>query len=174
MIISIISCISKSNRAIGYQNRLLYHIKSDMTRFRELTTGHTIIMGRKTYESLPNGALPNRKNIVISSTIDEIPGCEVYPSLERAIYAEASDVLYMTKEDSWTASNREVFIIGGESIYKEALPHASKLYLTIVEDQESKGDAFFPDFDLSEWEETEKMTKTENGLVFTFLTLEKK
>ena len=56
--ISIIACISKDNRAIGYQNRLLYHLPSDMVRFRELTTGHTIVMGRKTFESLPNGALP--------------------------------------------------------------------------------------------------------------------
>ena len=64
--ISIIACISKDNRAIGYQNRLLYHLPSDMVRFRELTTGHTIVMGRKTFESLPNGALPYRRNIVVS------------------------------------------------------------------------------------------------------------
>ena len=173
MIISIIACIAKSNRAIGYQNRLLYHIPSDMTRFRELTTGHTIIMGKKTYESLPHGALPNRKNIVISSTLDKLPGCEVYPSFERAIHSESSDVLYMSKEDSWAASNQEIFIIGGESIYKEALPLASKLYLTMVEGPSPAGDAFFPTIDLSEWKETEKEMRNENDLSFTFLTLER-
>ena len=83
--LSIIACISQTNRAIGYQNRLLYHIKSDLTRFRELTTGHTIIMGRKTYESLPNGALPHRRNIVVSNSMKEMEGCEVYPNLEAAL-----------------------------------------------------------------------------------------
>ena len=78
--LSIIACISKVHRAIGYKNRLLYAIPSDMTRFRMLTTGHTIIMGRKTFESLPNGALPNRRNIVISKTREQITGCEVYTS----------------------------------------------------------------------------------------------
>lgn len=85
--LSIIACISKVHRAIGYKNRLLYAIPSDMTRFRMLTTGHTIIMGRKTFESLPNGALPNRRNIVISKTREQITGCEVYTSLEEALAA---------------------------------------------------------------------------------------
>ena len=84
---SIIASISKVHRAIGYKNRLLYAIPSDMTRFRMLTTGHTIIMGRKTFESLPNGALPNRRNIVISKTREQITGCEVYTSLEEALAA---------------------------------------------------------------------------------------
>ena len=90
--LSIISCISKEHRAIGYKNRLLYAIPSDMTRFRELTTGHTIIMGRKTFESLPNGALPNRRNIVISKTREQITGCEVYTSLEEALAARKESV----------------------------------------------------------------------------------
>lgn len=183
--ISIIACIAKGNRAIGYQNRLLYHIKSDMTRFRELTTGHTIIMGRKTYESLPNGALPKRRNIVVSKTlqnqlddngfpsISPIPNCEVYPSLEEAINAAIPSHFFSEKEESWMTSNEEIFIIGGESIYKEAMPLASKLYLTIVEDQEPKGDAFFPAYNLSEWKVAEKEMRNENDLSFTFLTLEK-
>lgn len=74
--LSIIACISKDNRAIGYQNRLLYHLPSDMVRFRELTTGHTIVMGRKTFESLPNGALPHRRNIVVSKSLKEIDGAK--------------------------------------------------------------------------------------------------
>lgn len=89
--LSIIACISKVHRAIGYQNRLLYAIPSDMTRFRMLTTGHTIIMGRKTFESLPNGALPNRRNIVISKTKEQITGCEVFSSLEEALAARKEE-----------------------------------------------------------------------------------
>lgn len=89
--LSIIACISKVHRAIGYKNRLLYAIPSDMTRFRMLTTGHTIIMGRKTFESLPNGALPNRRNIVISKTREQITGCEVFSSLEEALAARKEE-----------------------------------------------------------------------------------
>ena len=131
--ISIIACISKDNRAIGYQNRLLYHLPSDMVRFRELTMGHTIVMGRKTFESLPNGALPYRRNIVVSKSLKEIDGAEVYPTLKEALRAAQGDTLSAPKEDTGIASPEEIFIIGGESIYRQALPAARKLYLTIVD-----------------------------------------
>ena len=157
--LSIIACISKVHRAIGYKNRLLYAIPSDMTRFRMLTTGHTIIMGRKTFESLPNGALPHRHNIVISKTREQIAGCEVYASLEEALEAR--------KE----AAEDECFIIGGASIYEQALPFADKLYLTIVEKEPEHADTFFPEINPAEWEVTEKEMRNENGLPFTFLTL---
>ena len=160
--LNIIACISKKHRAIGYQNRLLYAIPSDMTRFRMLTTGHTIIMGRKTFESLPNGALPQRRNIVISKTIEQIAGCEVYTSLEEALAAR--------KE----AAEDECFIIGGASIYEQALPFADKLYLTIVEKEPEHADTFFPEINPAEWEVTEKEMRNENGLPFTFLTLYRK
>lgn len=160
--LNIIACISKKHRAIGYQNRLLYAIPSDMTRFRMLTTGHTIIMGRKTFESLPNGALPNRRNIVISKTIEQIAGCEVFASLEEALEAR--------KE----AAEEECFIIGGASIYEQALPFADKLYLTIVEKEPEAADTFFPEINPAEWEVTEKEMRNENGLPFTFLTLYRK
>ena len=160
--LNIIACISKKHRAIGYQNRLLYAIPSDMTRFRMLTTGHTIIMGRKTFESLPNGALPNRRNIVISKTREQITGCEVYTSLEEALEAR--------KE----AAEDECFIIGGASIYEQALPFADKLYLTIVEKEPEHADTFFPEINPAEWEVTEKEMRNENGLPFTFLTLYRK
>ena len=159
---SIIACISKKHRAIGYQNRLLYAIPSDMTRFRMLTTGHTIIMGRKTFESLPNGALPNRHNIVISKTREQITGCEVFASLEEALAG--------SKE----AAEEEYFIIGGASIYEQALPFADKLYLTIVEKEPEHADTFFPEINPAEWEVTEKEMRNENGLPFTFLTLYRK
>ncbi|MBD9016260.1 MAG: dihydrofolate reductase [Prevotella sp.] len=168
--LSIIACISQNNRAIGYQNRLLYHIKSDLTRFRELTTGHTIIMGRKTYESLPNGALPHRRNIVVSRSMQEMEGCEVYPNLDAALKAAESP--------------QEIFIIGGESIYRQSLPAAHKLYLTVVDDTTvndaainatpQQADAFFPEINPEEWELIEKEMRNENGLSFSFLTYLKK
>ena len=169
--LSIIACISQTNRAIGYQNRLLYHIKSDLTRFRELTTGHTIIMGRKTYESLPNGALPHRRNIVVSNSMKEMEGCEVYPNLEAALKAAEG-------------KTEETFIIGGESIYRQSLPAAHKLYLTVVDDTTvndaainatpQQADAFFPEINPKEWKLIEKEMRNENGLSFSFLTYFKK
>lgn len=159
--LSIIACISKTNRAIGYQNRLLYHIKSDLTRFRELTTGHAIIMGRKTYESLPNGALPHRRNIVVSNSMKEMEGCEVYPNLEAALKAAEG-------------KTEETFIIGGESIYRQSLPAAHKLYLTVVDDAPQQADAFFPEINPKEWKLIEKEMRNENGLSFSFLTYLKK
>ena len=157
--ISIIACISR-NRAIGYQNQLLYHIKSDMARFKKLTMGHTIIMGRKTFESLPHGALPHRHNVVVSQSQKEILGCQVVGDLEEAIKTIQAN----------THPADEVFIIGGESIYRQALPYASHLYLTIVEDEAEQADAFFPEIDLQEWRVTEKEIRNENGLAFSFLT----
>lgn len=159
--LSIIACISQTNRAIGYQNRLLYHIKSDLTRFRELTTGHTIIMGRKTYESLPNGALPHRRNIIVSSSMKEMEGCEVYPNLEAALKAAEG-------------KTEETFIIGGESIYRQSLHAAHKLYLTVVDDAPQQADAFFPEINPKEWKLIEKEMRNENGLSFSFLTYLKK
>ena len=174
--LSIIACISQTNRAIGYQNRLLYHIKSDLTRFRELTTGHAIIMGRKTYESLPNGALPHRRHIVVSRSMKEMEGCEVYPNLDAALKAAEG-------------KTEETFIIGGESIYRQSLPVARKLYLTVVDDTTvndaevndaaidatpQQADAFFPEINPEEWELIEKEMRNENGLSFSFLTYLKK
>ena len=169
--LSIIACISQTNRAIGHQNRLLYHIKSDLTRFRELTTGHAIIMGRKTYESLPNGALPHRRNIVVSRSMKEMEGCEVYPNLEAALKAAEG-------------KTEETFIIGGESIYRQSLPVARKLYLTVVDDTTvndaainatpQQADAFFPEINPKEWKLIEKEMRNENGLSFSFLTYLKK
>lgn len=168
--ISIIACISKDNRAIGYQNRLLYHLPSDMVRFRELTTGHTIVMGRKTFDSLPNGALPRRRNIIVSKSLKEIDGAEVYPSLEEALRAAQGDTLPAPKENTGIASPEEIFIIGGESIYRQALPAARKLYLTLVDKKPEQADTFFPAINNSAWEVTEKEMRNENGLSFSFLT----
>ena len=174
--LSIIACISQTNRAIGYQNRLLYHIKCDLTRFRELTTGHAFIMGRKTYESLPHGALPHRRNIVVSHNLKELEGCEVYPSLKEAVEAaeKAADTARKPAAAPCPISNEEIFIIGGESIYRQILPEAHKLYLTVVDDTPQQADAFFPEINAEEWELIEKEMRNENDVSFSFLTYLKK
>ncbi|MBO5586489.1 MAG: dihydrofolate reductase, partial [Prevotella sp.] len=95
MMINIIAAVAQNN-AIGYQNKLLYWLPNDLKRFKQLTTGHTIIMGRKTFDSLPKGALPNRRNVVISRTVQSLPGCDVYPSLDEALsHCEADEDIYI-------------------------------------------------------------------------------
>ncbi|MBR6030915.1 MAG: dihydrofolate reductase [Bacteroidaceae bacterium] len=135
--VTIISAIAENN-AIGLKGKLLYWLPADLRRFKALTTGHTIIMGRKTFESLPKGALPNRRNIVLSRSKQDFPDAERFASLEEAL-ASCSP-----KED--------VYIIGGASVYAEALPLTDRLCLTEVHDMPAEADAFFPAFDRSEWE----------------------
>ena len=134
--ISIIAAIAQ-NMAIGNDNKLLYWLPNDLKRFKALTTGHTIIMGRKTFDSLPKGALPNRRNVVLSRSLTEIAGCEVYQSLENALQQ--------------CAANEEIYIIGGASVYEQALPLADRLCLTEVHDTPKEADAFFPD--ITGWRE---------------------
>ncbi|MBQ9523746.1 MAG: dihydrofolate reductase [Bacteroidaceae bacterium] len=136
--ISIIAAVAQ-NMAIGYQNKLLYWLPNDLKRFKALTTGHTIIMGRKTFESLPKGALPNRRNVVLTRSQITFPGAEVYPSLQAALAS--------------CAPEEDVYIIGGASVYKEALPLADRLCLTEIQDTPEQADAFFPQFSLKEWKE---------------------
>lgn len=131
-----IAAVAK-NGAIGFENKLIYWLPNDLKRFKALTTGHTIVMGRNTYDSLPKGALPNRRNIVLSRTITELPGCDVYPSLQEALDSCQPD--------------EEVYIIGGARVYAEAMPLADRLCLTLVDDEPRDADAFFPDF--SQWKE---------------------
>lgn len=137
--ISIIAAVAKNN-AIGYKNKLLYWLPNDLKRFKSLTTGATIIMGRKTFESLPNGALPNRKNIVISRSVKALPGCECYPSLETA--------LDNCKQDEY------IYIIGGGKIYSQAIDFADRLCMTEIDDIPDNADTFFPDY--SDWHETSR------------------
>lgn len=139
MNISIIVAIAE-NRAIGFENKLLYWLPNDLKRFKALTTGHTIIMGRKTFESLPKGALPNRRNIVLSRQDIEFIGAERYASLEDAL--------------AQCQNEEEVFIIGGASVYQEAMPLADKLCVTHIDDTPVQADAFFPEIDPSVWKVT--------------------
>lgn len=147
--ISIIVAIAENN-AIGYKNKLIYWLPNDLKRFKALTTGNTIIMGRKTFESLPKGALPNRRNIVISRSAqaDAFPGAECYPTLEAAI--EAAKTGYTLNGETST----EVYIIGGASVYEQALAFADRLCLTYIYDTPDDADTFFPTFDKNEWKET--------------------
>lgn len=130
--ISIIAAVAR-NRAIGYRNKLLYWLPDDLRRFKQLTTGHTIIMGRRTFESLPKGALPNRRNIVLSRGSSDFPGCERFASLKEAL-VHCKD-------------NEEVFIIGGASVYGQAMPIADRLCLTEIDDVPENADAFFPPYE---------------------------
>ena len=136
MNISIIVAVAQ-NHAIGFENKLIYWLPNDLKRFKALTTGHTIIMGRKTFESLPKGALPNRRNIVLSRQDIEFAGAERYPSLEAALAQCTND--------------EEVFIIGGASVYEQALPLADRLCLTEIADTPEQADAFFPDYTQGGW-----------------------
>lgn len=146
---SIIVAIAENN-AIGYDNKLIYWLPNDLKRFKALTTGNTIIMGRRTFESLPKGALPNRRNIVLSRTADAtaFPGADLFPSLDAAL-ADCTQRAACGDEQS-----NEVFIIGGASVYAEAMKIADRLCLTYIYNKPEKADTFFPSFDASEWKET--------------------
>ena len=117
------------NRAIGKDNRLPWHISEDLQRFKKLTTGHTVLMGRRTYASIGK-PLPGRRNVVLSRS--PLPGVETYTSLDAALGALADQEL--------------VFVIGGGEVYAQALERADELFLTIV-DREVEADTFFPPFE---------------------------
>lgn len=139
--ISIIVAIAK-NHAIGKDNLLLWHIPADLKRFKKITTGRQVIMGRLTYLSLPVRPLPNRTNIVITDNPEEkFDGCVMVNSIEAAL--------------ALCNENEESFIIGGGSVYRQFLPHANKLYLTLV-DKDFEADTFFPEIDHSQWQLIER------------------
>ena len=142
--VTIIAAVAE-NRAIGLNGKLLYWLPADLKRFKALTTGHTIIMGRKTFESLPKGALPNRRNVVLTRSKQTFEGAETFPSLSDAL---ASCNLPL----KGAGGSEDVYIIGGASVYAEALPLADRLCLTEVHDTPAEADAFFPAFNPDEWE----------------------
>jgi dihydrofolate reductase len=156
------------NRTIGRDGGLPWHLPADMRRFRELTTGHTVVMGRKTFQSLPEAyrPLPNRRNLVLSRDLRyEAPGAEVFSDLQSAFDA--------WRESALDACAEECFVIGGGDTYREALPLAGRVHATEIE-EEVEGDTFFPALAEDEWrclEESERML--ENGHAFTFRTYER-
>ena len=146
--ISLIAVVAR-NRAIGKNNALLWHLPEDLRRFRETTRGKPVIMGRRTWESLPSAfrPLPGRRNVVVSRNADyQAPGATLATSLDDAIRQ--------------TANSGEVFVIGGEQLYRQALPFADRLYLTEV-DEVVDGDAYFPEFARRDWREVSRQSQGE-------------
>lgn len=136
MKISLIVAVAE-DRAIGDKGNLLWHLSSDLKRFKAITTGHTIIMGRKTYDSLPNGALPNRRNIVVSRQLKSLKDAEVYSDIDEALKATSDEDI--------------VYIIGGGEIYKETFPRADELHITLVHKSYPEADTRFPEWKLTDW-----------------------
>ncbi|HOI48737.1 MAG TPA: dihydrofolate reductase [Prolixibacteraceae bacterium] len=159
--ISIIVAIAE-NFAIGKNNDLLFHLPNDLKRFREITTGHTMVMGRNTLLSLPRWPLPNRRHIVITDQReDHFPGCEVVFSIAEA--------LEKVKDEP------EVFVIGGGAVYRQFFPLAGRLYLTLVH-QSFEADTFFPEIDYNCWKELsrEDHFDEKNNFHYSYLNLERK
>ncbi|MCI8396221.1 MAG: dihydrofolate reductase [Clostridia bacterium] len=157
--LSIIVAIAKNN-AIGKDNKLIWHLPEDLKRFKELTTGKTIIMGRKTFESLGR-VLPNRKHIVITRNKD------------LKIENEMVECITDTKElEQYINSKEELFVIGGATIYKMLMPYTKKMYITKI-DEEFEADTYFPVIDEKEWkvENREKGKKDEkNPYEYEYIT----
>lgn len=147
---SIIAAVGK-NRELGKKGDLIFHLRDDMKFFRETTSGHKIVMGRKTWESLP-GKLPNRTNIVISSRDFEGPD---------EIVHNISEFIGKNKD-----TEEEIFIIGGGKIYAEFLPVASKIYLTEVDAEDKEADTYFPEFDKTKFERKIIKKGNEDDLTF--------
>lgn len=136
-VLSIIVAIDPNN-AIGKNNRLLCHLPVDLKYFKSVTQGHSVIMGRNTYESLPNGALPNRRNIVLSSNTSlQLDGCELCESLKKAL--------------SLVEHEQEVFIVGGAKVYNESIAFADRLYVTLIHHSFEGADTYFPKIDTLQW-----------------------
>ncbi|MBR5685280.1 MAG: dihydrofolate reductase [Muribaculaceae bacterium] len=151
------------NGAIGRQGDLLCHMPADMKHFKEVTMGHSIVMGRKTFESFPRRPLPGRQNIVITRNADwQYPGVTVAHSLEEAIAVAETDT---------------VFIIGGAQVYAEALPLVGVLHLTLIHARWASADAFFPPLNMEEWEEVSRehhASDHRNAYEFDFITLKRR
>ena len=161
--VTIIAAIA-DNGAIGANNRLLCRMPDDMKRFKRLTTGHTVIMGRKTFESLPKGALPNRTNVVITRNKQAFyDGCEIFNQLPEAI--------------SHHQHENEIFIIGGAAIYAQAIGLADKIYLTCIHHSFEHADVFFPEINDNDWVMTDCETSPpdeHHPFPYTFKTLIRK
>lgn len=158
--LSVIVAIDAKN-GIGKDNQLLASISADLKRFKAITSGHTVIMGRNTWESLPKRPLPNRRNVVITSRLLADEGAEVVGSVTEALQV--------------TANDGEVFVMGGASVYSQMMPYANKLYLTLIHN-EFEADVFFPEIDYSQWRELERVDVSDDEKVdfsYSFVTLER-
>ncbi len=168
MILSLIAAVAK-NGVIGGGNTLVWDLPEDMKHFRDTTRGHTVIMGRKTYESIGK-PLPNRRNIVVTrDPTYSIEGIEVVNSLEEALRLAS---LEQGREFEENQDEVEVFVIGGGEIYKQAIDKANKLYITEVH-QDFEGDTLFPTIDKNIWQETSREDHLENQIPYSFVEYKK-
>ena len=155
--ITIIAAVANGG-AIGRKGDLLFHISADLKRFKSITMGKPVIMGRKTFESFPNGALPGRRNIVITRQRDySAPGVETAASLDEAMQL--------------VAGVDEAMIIGGGEIYRQAFPLADELRLTMIDAEVADADTFMPAIDSEAWiekEQSDSFTDPRSGLVYHF------
>jgi dihydrofolate reductase len=159
MIVSAIVATSE-NHAIGKNNQLLWHLPADLKHFKDITSGHSIIMGRRTFDSVGK-PLPNRRNIVVTRQAIVIPGCEVVNSMDAAL--------------KLCKGEQEVFIGGGAEIYKAAMKRTDRIYLTIVH-QYFDADTFFPEIGKGSWKEVhheDHQPDSRNALPYSFITLER-
>lgn len=167
MTISLIAAIDL-NRGLGYQNELLVKLPNDMKNFKKLTTGHFVVQGRKTYESI-GYPLSNRHNIILTrdNKYKAPLGTYVYHSVEDVIKA------YNNQNNN----ESELFFIGGAEVYKQALPHVDKIYLTVIENNFSSVDSYFPSFSLNEFKPIENIFNPldeKNPYNHSFITYERK
>ena len=161
--LSIVAALG-NNRALGKGGQLLWNIPDDLKHFKQLTLGHPVVMGRKTWESLPEKfrPLPDRTNIIVTRQRNyEATGAQVASSFEKALAATASAL-----------GADEVFIIGGGELYTTALPHTNRLYLTLIDD-EKEGDAFFPEYEKEFTKIISDESRESDGLKYRWLTLER-
>ncbi|MBS1522628.1 MAG: dihydrofolate reductase [Bacteroidetes bacterium] len=159
MTVTIVVAIAE-NYAIGKNNQLLWHMPADLKHFKQITSGHTVIMGRKTYDSVGK-PLPNRRNIIITRQEITIPGCEVVKSVEEAL--------------ELCAGEEEVFIVGGAEIYKLAMNKTDRIYLTIIH-HSFDADTFFPEIDYMEWKEASREdhpADEKHKYAYSFIKLER-
>jgi dihydrofolate reductase len=157
----IITVATAANNAIGKNNQLLWHLPNDLKHFKEITSGHTLIMGRKTFDSVGR-PLPKRRNIVITRQQIQIEGCEVVHSLNEALQLGAQE--------------SELHIIGGAEIYQQAIPITDVINLTLVH-QSFDADTFFPELNPEEWLETDRRNfepDERNPLPYSFITLKRR
>ena len=161
--LSIIVAVAENN-VIGKDNKLIWHLPEDLKRFKRITTGHTIIMGRKTFESLGR-VLPNRKHIILCN------------DMEMNINDENVEVLEdISMLKDYINSEEEHFVIGGATIYKLLMPYANKLYLTLIH-EEFEGDVYFPEIKKEEWkvvDRQEGLKNEENPFDYEYITFERK
>lgn len=156
--LTIVAAIGKNNE-MGKDGGLMWHLPHDMKRFQKITSGHTMVMGRKTYLSLPSGALPNRRHIVLSRD----PSFEIYDGI---IVRSVQEALAQCNQ------NKENFVIGGASVYEAFLPYVNRMYLTHIHASFEGADTYFPSVDYDQWKITDRVEMPADGkhpYAFTYM-----